>query len=70
MAKEKKMCDICFAIAIWSFFGHWSLVIGHLLRSSPMSWFIVDVEADGPIPAKYSMVSFGVIQDMGLLRSK
>ena len=26
-----------------------------------MSWFIVDVEADGPIPAKYSMVSFGVV---------
>lgn len=26
-----------------------------------MSLFIVDVEADGPIPPKYSMVSFGAI---------
>jgi len=27
-----------------------------------MSWFVVDVEADGPIPHKYSMVSFGAIR--------
>jgi hypothetical protein len=26
-----------------------------------MFWFIVDVEADGPIPGKCSMVSFGVV---------
>src|SRR5205085_2120692 len=26
-----------------------------------MSWFIVHVEADGPIPGKYSMVSGGVV---------
>lgn len=24
-------------------------------------WFVVDVESDGPIPNKYSMVSFGVV---------
>lgn len=27
-----------------------------------MSWFVLDVEADGPIPHKYSMVSFGVVK--------
>jgi len=27
-----------------------------------MSFFIVDVEADGPIPAEYSMVSFGAVK--------
>lgn len=27
-----------------------------------MSFFIVDVEADGPIPHKYSMVSFGAVK--------
>lgn len=27
-----------------------------------MSYFIVDVEADGPIPADYSMVCFGVVK--------
>lgn len=27
-----------------------------------MSWFVVDVEADGPIPAAFSMVSFGVVR--------
>jgi hypothetical protein len=26
-----------------------------------MSWFSVDVEADGPIPGKYSMISFGAV---------
>src|SRR5262245_30044432 len=26
-----------------------------------MSWFVVDVEADGPIPPAYSMVSFGAV---------
>lgn len=26
-----------------------------------MSWIVVDVESDGPIPNKYSMVSFGAI---------
>jgi hypothetical protein len=26
-----------------------------------MSWFVVDVEADGPIPGKFSMVSFGAV---------
>ncbi len=26
-----------------------------------MSWFVVDVESDGPVPGKYSMVSFGAI---------
>jgi DNA polymerase III epsilon subunit-like protein len=26
-----------------------------------MSWFVVDVESDGPIPARYSMVSFGAV---------
>lgn len=26
-----------------------------------MSWFSVDVEADGPIPGDYSMVSFGAV---------
>jgi hypothetical protein len=26
-----------------------------------MSYIVVDVEADGPIPHKYSMVSFGAI---------
>lgn len=26
-----------------------------------MSWIVVDVEADGPIPHKYSMVSFGAV---------
>src|SRR5262245_22290065 len=27
-----------------------------------MSYFIVDVESDGPIPAVYSMVSFGAVR--------
>ena len=27
-----------------------------------MSLFVVDVEADGPIPGKYSMVSFGAVR--------
>ncbi len=26
-----------------------------------MSFFVVDVEADGPIPAEYSMVCFGAV---------
>lgn len=26
-----------------------------------MSWISVDIEADGPIPGKYSMVSFGAV---------
>lgn len=26
-----------------------------------MSWFVVDIEADGPIPGDYSMVSFGAV---------
>lgn len=26
-----------------------------------MSWFVVDVEADGPIPGKYSLVSLGAV---------
>ena len=26
-----------------------------------MSWFVVDVESDGPIPGRYSMVSFGAV---------
>src|SRR6266436_2879725 len=30
-------------------------------KAELMSWFIVDVEADGPIPGKYSIVSFGVV---------
>jgi DNA polymerase III epsilon subunit-like protein len=32
-----------------------------------MSFFIVDVEADGPIPAEYSMVSFGAVLFEGSL---
>lgn len=27
-----------------------------------MTWFIVDVESDGPIPSDYSMVSFGAVR--------
>ena len=27
-----------------------------------MSWYIVDVESDGPIPSKYSMISFGAVK--------
>jgi len=26
-----------------------------------MSWIMVDVEADGPVPGKYSMISFGAV---------
>src|SRR5438046_10634849 len=26
-----------------------------------MSWFVVDVESDGPVPGRYSIVSFGAI---------
>ena len=26
-----------------------------------MSWFVVDVESDGPVPGRYSMVSFGAV---------
>jgi DNA polymerase III epsilon subunit-like protein len=26
-----------------------------------MSWIVVDVESDGPVPPKYSMVSFGAV---------
>lgn len=31
-------------------------------NTTPMSFFIVDVEADGPIPADYSMVCFGAVR--------
>src|SRR6266540_7556732 len=35
-----------------------------------MSLYVVDVEADGPIPGKYSMVSFGaVLVEPGLART-
>ena len=35
-----------------------------------MSYFIVDVEADGPIPGRYSMVSFGaIVVEPGLQRT-
>ena len=35
-----------------------------------MSWFMVDVEADGPIPGDYSMVSFGaIVVEPGLERT-
>jgi len=35
-----------------------------------MSWIMVDIEADGPIPGDYSMVSFGaVVVEPGLERS-
>jgi DNA polymerase III epsilon subunit-like protein len=35
-----------------------------------MSWIVVDVESDGPIPNKYSMVSFGaVIVDSSLSKT-
>lgn len=35
-----------------------------------MSWFVVDVESDGPIPVDYSMVSFGaVLVEPGLTRT-
>lgn len=27
-----------------------------------MTWFVVDVEEDGPIPSDYSMVSFGAVR--------
>jgi hypothetical protein len=26
-----------------------------------MSWFVVDVESDGPVPGRHSMVSFGAV---------
>lgn len=35
-----------------------------------MSWIMVDIEADGPIPGDYSMVSFGaVVVELGLERT-
>src|SRR5262245_35135353 len=34
-----------------------------------MSFFIVDVEADGPIPADYSMVCFGAVRVDEALRT-
>jgi DNA polymerase III epsilon subunit-like protein len=35
-----------------------------------MSYFMVDVEADGPIPGRYSMISFGaILVEPGLARS-
>ena len=35
-----------------------------------MSWIMVDIEADGPIPGDYSMVSFGaVVVEPGLERT-
>lgn len=35
-----------------------------------MSWIMVDIEADGPIPGDYSMVSFGaVVVEPGLART-
>ena len=35
-----------------------------------MSYFMVDVEADGPIPGRYSMVSFGaIVVEPGLMRT-
>jgi len=36
----------------------------------PMSWIMVDIEADGPIPGDYSMISFGaVVVEPGLERT-
>jgi DNA polymerase III epsilon subunit-like protein len=40
------------------------LKLGGLLFSSrglQMSWIMVDIEADGPIPGEYSMVCFGAV---------
>ena len=35
-----------------------------------MSWFMVDIEADGPIPGDYSVISFGtVVIEPGLERT-
>jgi DNA polymerase III epsilon subunit-like protein len=35
-----------------------------------MSWIMVDIEADGPIPGDYSMISFGaVVVEPGLERT-
>lgn len=35
-----------------------------------MSWFVVDVEADGPIPPEFSMICFGaVLVEPGLRRT-
>jgi hypothetical protein len=35
-----------------------------------MSYFMVDVEADGPIPGRYSMISFGaIVVEPGLQRT-
>jgi hypothetical protein len=37
---------------------------------APMTWFVVDIEADGPIPGDYSMVSLGaVLLEPGLERT-
>jgi hypothetical protein len=39
-------------------------------QDKTMSWIMVDIEADGPIPGDYSMVSFGaVVVEPGLERS-
>ena len=35
-----------------------------------MGWIMVDIEADGPIPGVYSMISFGaVVVELGLERT-
>ncbi len=35
-----------------------------------MSWIMIDVESDGPVPPDYSMVSFGaVVVEPGLSRT-
>jgi DNA polymerase III epsilon subunit-like protein len=42
----------------------------HLWRDHAMSYVMVDVEADGPIPGDYSMICFGaIIVEPGLERS-
>jgi hypothetical protein len=33
-----------------------------------MSFYSIDVEADGPIPGKYSMISFGAVKVEGDLK--
>jgi DNA polymerase III epsilon subunit-like protein len=36
-------------------------IISNQLNSNIMSYIMVDVETDGPIPGDYSMISFGAV---------
>lgn len=47
---------------------HWFCLGSHILVEGLMSLYVVDVEADGPIPGDYSMLQFAAVKVEGGLR--